>query len=335
MTAQKDLKSIIRDRQSKTGESYTAARAHVMRARAELLGLPEEAEAAREKPRLEAIILKVNERSVRARLLADGAQVTFRASEAYSVVPGQLVTLVVNKRWTYRGDDYASGRIVDARIDAAKLGLVPLPLTGGALVNLRDGTEPYRRPDPHAPLWRKLTARPRPCYEFDGIAWGAFPGEEYDDNATCNAAELVEEGHPDRAEAMLKAVLLRDLRCLDAHAHLGNLAFERSPQHAMLHYEVGIRIGELSFPPGFNGVVEWGPIYNRPFLRCLHGYALCLWKLGKLAEARWVFERNLALSPHDRQGVRFCLQDVLAGRTWEEATGKEAADEAEPTNLAL
>ena len=325
MTAQNDLKSIIRDRQSKTGESYTAARAHVMRARAGLLGLPEEAEAAREKPRLEAIILKVNERSVRARLLADGAQVTFRASEAYSVVPGQLVTLVVNKRWTYRGDDYASGRIVDARIDAAKLGLVPLPLTGGELVNLRDGTEPYRRPDPHAPLWRKLTARPRPCYEFDGIAWGAFPGEEYDDNATCNAAELVEEGHPDRAEAMLKAVLLRDLRCLDAHAHLGNLAFERSPQHAMLHYEVGIRIGELSFPPGFDGVVEWGPIYNRPFLRCLHGYALCLWRLGKLAEARWVFERNLALSPHDRQGVRFCLQDVLAGRTWEEAMGKEEA----------
>jgi hypothetical protein len=34
MTAQRDLKKIIRTRQAKTGESYTTARAHVMRIRA-------------------------------------------------------------------------------------------------------------------------------------------------------------------------------------------------------------------------------------------------------------------------------------------------------------
>jgi hypothetical protein len=34
MTAHKDLKTLIRERQSKTGESHTAARAHVMRASA-------------------------------------------------------------------------------------------------------------------------------------------------------------------------------------------------------------------------------------------------------------------------------------------------------------
>jgi len=34
MTAHRDLKRIIRERQSKTGESYTAARVHVMRERA-------------------------------------------------------------------------------------------------------------------------------------------------------------------------------------------------------------------------------------------------------------------------------------------------------------
>jgi hypothetical protein len=39
MTAHRDLKRIIRERQSKTGESYTAARVHVMRERATLLGL--------------------------------------------------------------------------------------------------------------------------------------------------------------------------------------------------------------------------------------------------------------------------------------------------------
>ena len=38
MTTHRDLKRIIRERQSKTGESYTAARSHVMRERATLLG---------------------------------------------------------------------------------------------------------------------------------------------------------------------------------------------------------------------------------------------------------------------------------------------------------
>jgi hypothetical protein len=37
MTVKRDLKSIIRERQQKTGESYTTARAHVMRERAKLL----------------------------------------------------------------------------------------------------------------------------------------------------------------------------------------------------------------------------------------------------------------------------------------------------------
>jgi hypothetical protein len=39
MTAHRDLKRIIRERRSKTGESYSAARVHVMRERATLLGL--------------------------------------------------------------------------------------------------------------------------------------------------------------------------------------------------------------------------------------------------------------------------------------------------------
>ena len=38
----------------------------------------------------------------------------------------------------------------------------------------------------------------------------------------------------------------QDLRCLDAHAHLGNLVYQRQPEIAVKHYEVGVRIGELS-----------------------------------------------------------------------------------------
>jgi len=49
-----------------------------------------------------------------------------------------------------------------------------------------------------------------------------------------------------------------DLRCLDAHAHLGNFAFDGLAKDAIRHFEVGVCIGELSLGDGFDGVLEWG-----------------------------------------------------------------------------
>ena len=39
----------------------------------------------------------------------------------------------------------------------------------------------------------------------------------------------------------------------------------------MRHFAAGLRIGELSLPDDFDGLLPWGYIDNRPFLRCLHG----------------------------------------------------------------
>lgn len=108
-----------------------------------------------------------------------------------------------------------------------------------------------------------------------------------------------------------------DLRCLDAHAHLGNLEFERRPANAIRHYEVGVRIGELSLGAVFDGLLPWGWIDNRPFLRCLQGYGLCLWRLGKFKQAADVFKRMLWLNPSDNQGVRFVIGKARARMTWE------------------
>ena len=91
----------------------------------------------------------------------------------------------------------------------------------------------------------------------------------------------------------------------------------------MVHYEIGIRIGELSLPAGFDGLLVWGRLYNRPFLRCQHGYGLCLWRLERHAEAQQVFERILSLNPNDNQGVRFCWDNVRSGRSWEEMNRRE------------
>ncbi|MEX1368490.1 MAG: tetratricopeptide repeat protein [Nannocystaceae bacterium] len=323
MTAHRDLKSIIRARQSKTGESYTAARAHVMRERAALLGQSTESPRSAPVERVDAVVLKVNQRSARVRVLGEDEPITFRSSDASSVVPGHLVTLIVDRRWNWR-DAYASGRIEDPRIDVERLGLVPLPLIGGELEDLRRGYEPFRRPEPYAPLWRELTAKRRASFEMDPIAWGLFPGMDPEDNPTCDASELAAAGDREGARRLLMDVLCRDLRCIDAHALLGNLELEHAPEQAILHYEIGMRIGELSLPPGFDGVLVWGWLYNRPFLRCLHGYGLCLWHLGQLAAAQRVFERMLSLNPNDNQGVRSCWDDVRHGRTWEAAAAAES-----------
>src|SRR5690606_32504848 len=70
-------------------------------------------------------------------------------------------------------------------------------------------------------------------------------------------------------------------------------------------------------------------IYNRPFLRCLHGYGLCLWRFGKYSEALLAFERILSLNPNDNQGVRFHLDEVRHGRSWEEMGTSVAAARGE------
>jgi hypothetical protein len=113
-----------------------------------------------------------------------------------------------------------------------------------------------------------------------------------------------------------RSVQLGSGPCTLARWHLGNHAFERWPQRAFLHYEVGMRIAELSLPPGFDGLLSWGLIYSRPYLRCLHGHGLCLWRIWRLrrfAEAQRVFERSLSLNTNDNQGVRFCWHDVRQG----------------------
>jgi hypothetical protein len=329
MTAHRDLKRIIRERQKKTGESYTASRAHVMRDRAALLGLEADAPAMSEPLRVDAAVLKVNRQSARVRIVAETGQVTFRSPDVWRVVPGHLVTLVIERRWTWRDDAYASGRIENPRIDVAKLGLEPLPLEDGELDDVRSHSELFRPPDPYASLWENLTAKPRPSFVFDGITWEAFPGLDPEETPTCDAAELIEEGDHEGAWELLMETLGEDLRCIDAHAHLASLVFEYSPERAMLHYEVGIRIGELSLPPRFDGLIIWGRIFNRPFLRCLHGHGLCLWRLGRFAEAERVFERILSLNPNDNQGVRFCLDDVRNGKAWEELRAQEEAKRVE------
>jgi hypothetical protein len=131
--------------------------------------------------------------------------------------------------------------------------------------------------------------------------------------------DLRDAGDIAGASKILMRLCRTDLRRLDAHFHLGNLAFDRSPGDAICHYEVGFRIGELSLPEDRSVVLPWGHIDNRPFLRCMDGFGLCLCRLVRFSEAYQIFERMLWLNPSDNQGVRFLVDDIRMKREWKRA----------------
>lgn len=100
MTAQRDLKNLIRARQAKTGESYTTAGQHILRERAVLLGPGDDA-GTKVPERVDAVVLKVNQRSARVRVLGEPGELTFRSPDILRVVPGHLVALTIEQRWSW------------------------------------------------------------------------------------------------------------------------------------------------------------------------------------------------------------------------------------------
>ena len=109
--------------------------------------------------------------------------------------------------------------------------------------------------------------------------------------------------------------LAADLRCIDAHAHLGNLAFHHRPEDAITHYDIAIRIAELSLTPDFTELLPWGYIYNRPYLHS----ASRIWALSlasrPVRECTCSSEYSRS-NPADHQGVRFCWNDIRNGHPW-------------------
>ncbi len=141
-----------------------------------------------------------------------------------------------------------------------------------------------------------MSGGPRAEYEMEQV----LPGEDPDDldtDSILEALELKETGDSPGAHRILMSLLAADLRCLDAHAHLGNFAFDHFPEKAIRHYEAGVRIGELPLGESFDGVPHWGCINNRPFLRCTHGYGLCL--------------SRLADSKRQRRSLLVCFGSIL------------------------
>ena len=265
---------------------------------------------------VELVVLASKTNALRCRLLGSRREVTLRMA-VRDESPGSIVKVTPRKQWTHGRHPYISGDVAEERVDVGALGLVPLAL--------RDEGEW----DPEHEYWaeegepiddwaKPIIARgSRRRFEMEQVLPGVDP-EDFDSDPIVEASECHSAGDQADAWAILMNLLAQDLRCLDAHAHLGNFEFEYRPDQALRHYEMGAAIGELTLGERFEGVLPWGLIDNRPFLRCLNGTGLCAWRLGNFRAAAAVFERMLWLNPTDNQGARFNLAAVEAGKTWDD-----------------
>jgi len=272
---------------------------------------------------MELAVLSLKKTAARCRVLASGEDLTLRTTRLRDLVPGELAVVRPDKQRTYAGNRYLSGELESTRLDVSALHLAPLKAEARGTW---DPAEQYWGEDgePIDEWARPLIARgPRPQFEMEQV----LPGVDLDDpdpdsDPIGQAVDRDESGDRPAAYRILMDLCQADLRCLDAHAHLGNLVFDKRLGHAIRHYEAGFRIGELSLPKGFEGVLSWGWLDNRPFLRCMHGFGLCLWRLKRFGEARSVFERMLWLNPSDNQGARFLVADVRASVAWEDSRNR-------------
>jgi hypothetical protein len=243
------------------------------------------------------------------------ARVRVRARRLWDMVPGEIVTVRPWHVWHDGDMGCLSGEVLSHRIDVAAIGLRPLGLTP---VGEWNPAEEYWGEDGEPIEWwaRPIIARgPRPAFEMEPVLLGLDLDDPVDDPIT-EAIERRDAGDTLGALEILDGLVEADLRCIDAHVHLGNLWFDHNLTRAMRHYDVGLRIGELALGPGFDGVLPWGFIDNRPYLRALFNFGLCLWRLERFDEAAALFTRVLWLNPSDNQGARMILPDIQARRPW-------------------
>ncbi len=266
---------------------------------------------------IELVALSVKELAVRCRFLGSERVVTLRARRHWDVIPGEIVTVQPHKQWSYAGHPYLSGEILSTRIEIALLGLTPLQLEYQGMWRPEDPG--WRDENQENQTWTQpiLARGHRQTYRMEQIVPGRDT-EDWDSDPIGEFNNLKDNGNNAAAHKILMELCQADLRCLDAHAHLGFFNFKLLPKLAIRHFEVGVRIGELSLGSNFEGLAPWGHVDNRPFLRCMHGFGLCLWRLGRFEEAVSIFDRMLWLNPFDNQGIRLIIDKVRAKKTWED-----------------
>lgn len=160
-----------------------------------------------------------------------------------------------------------------------------------------------------------IAAGRRPMFEMEQV----LPGVAIDDidDPIVNAADLHYAGLDREANRLLRNMIDQDARCVDAWVHLGNFTLDsHGPGRARPHYETAVAIAERALPDGFAGVLPRGLIDNRPFLRALHGLALCAWRQRRWNDAEQILTTTTWLDPSSAMTPLALLAEVQTRTPW-------------------
>ena len=127
-----------------------------------------------------------------------------------------------------RFDKAEQARQLPAELDVEAATITPLKLEP---VGMWDPTEEYWGEESE-PMeeWAKaiIIKGPRPLFEMEQILPGEDP-EDFDSDPIIQANELRAHGRTKQARELLSDLIDQDVRCLDAHAHLSSMEFDRKP----------------------------------------------------------------------------------------------------------
>lgn len=128
------------------------------------------------------------------------------------------------------------------------------------------------------------------------------------------AVDLMDESRYGSAKSMLKDLLKLKSDHIDAIHHLAIIEDrKKNKERSRVLWEQGVEIGRSAIPKRFkrgSSRIPWSYLENRPFLRCLHGYAWALREDGRMNEALDAFKEILDYNPDDNQGARDILMDM-------------------------
>ncbi len=114
---------------------------------------------------------------------------------------------------------------------------------------------------------------------------------ELSDNAYVKALEQLVASSPD---------------FIDGYAHLAiHWEYQGKPKKALDMALKGLAVANRVIPEGFVGLIEWGHLDNRPYLRAMQAALISYIRLRRHVDAARMIELMLARNPNDNQGVRF------------------------------
>lgn len=265
------------------------ARAHKVEADDIVVGRP-----------VDLVVLACKTNALRCRLIGSAREVTLRTA-VRDEIPGSVITVTPKKQWTHARHPYLSGEVSAVRIDASSLGLVPLAL--------------HRDKAPSGGAGREAAEDERPVCRLEELAPAR---DDTGADLLLDALDCMDAHAYAEADELLHKVLGIDLRYLDAHALLGERNLSGFSTLALHHFELGVAIGSLSVGEALDGILPWGAVENRPFLRCLYGLSRALLRCERREDAAAALRRLLRLDPTDPLGAGARLAAIKAGKAWRE-----------------